>query len=103
MYVHQATECVLRDYHYSRAGKPVPVETAEPLNLVEMYVADEFAGNPFELEEEEESALTDDDKEALGQVYIYLYVYMYICICVYVYVCVQSIRAGGGGGVSPRR
>lgn len=64
---YQATENVLRDYHYSRAAMQVPVDTPEPLNLIEMYVGEEFAGTPYELEEEEESTLTDDDKEALGQ------------------------------------
>ena len=41
---YQATECLLRDYHYARAAKEVPVETAPALNLVEKYVDGEFNG-----------------------------------------------------------
>ena len=58
---------VLRDYHYSRANKPVPLETPEPLNIMDKYLGDEFAGTPLELAEDDKTSLVDSDKELLGQ------------------------------------
>ena len=58
---------VLRDYHYSRANKPVPLETPEPLNIMDKYLGDEFAGTPLELAEDDKTLLVDSDKELLGQ------------------------------------
>ena len=43
---------ILRDFHYSRNGKTVPVETAAPLNIVDQYVDGAFAGSPVDLGEE---------------------------------------------------
>merc|ERR1719478_2067786 len=51
----QATQSVLRDYHYSRANKPVPLETPEPLNIMDKYLGDEFAGTPLELAEDDKT------------------------------------------------
>lgn len=69
---YQATESILRDFHYSRANKEVPVETTEALNLIDKFLEDEFAGSPLEVEEPADesvapSPLTDHDKEVLGQ------------------------------------
>ena len=69
---YQATESILRDFHYTRANKQVPVETRDPLNLVDKFLDGEFAGNPLEIAEPEDesvapSPLTDHDKEVLGQ------------------------------------
>jgi len=41
------------------------VETQPALNLIDAYVAGDYAGSPIEVEEEK-SALTEDDKELLG-------------------------------------
>ena len=43
------------------------METQPALNLVDAYVAGDYAGAPIEVEEEEQSALSDEDKELLGQ------------------------------------
>ena len=43
---------ILRDFHYSRNGKTVPVETAAPLNIADQYVDAAFAGSPVDLGDE---------------------------------------------------
>ena len=69
---YQATESILRDVLYTRANKQVPVETRDPLNLIDKFLDGEFAGNPLEVAEPEDESvapppLTDHDKEVLGQ------------------------------------